>query len=140
MNTITVAVAELLKYKKESSENMAISIGENEHGKYMYFRVKESRGKSMPNYFLCLLNGDNEKLFQRIEHMKLIPGDLVSIEGSLDMYTDKLTKKSSFRILIKDIDYAVKRKKETPESTIKESSPVSIDLNEVDPFIKKVDY
>lgn len=145
MNSISLFSCEIINYSAEKKEGVILS--ENAYGKYVKFRLKESRYK-LPNFWLCIVN--DPSLVKKIGNMKLVIGDMVNVIGSIESYSDKEQKRTSYRIVVNEIDYAVKKmsgqnpskeadKEQKAEERNTPPTP-SIDLDDQNLFVKRVEY
>lgn len=143
MNTISLFSCEIVNYSAEKQQGVVT--GKNDYGTYLLFRLKEAYYKNI-NYWMCFCGDEN--LVKRICNMKLEAGDIVNVIGSVECYNDKAKQKTSYRIVISGIDYAVKKhpsKKNNEAEGPKEdlprpTAPVSIDLDDQNLFVSKLNF
>lgn len=115
MNTIQVSNCKVMEYSNANPVGFVKS--ENQHGKYVCFRIYEKQYKQKPIPWFCIANGG---LADKVEKMGLVPGDSVIVSGSVEQYLDKERNRESKRIIITNIDYNYdsmhKKEKENTEN------------------------
>lgn len=145
MNTISISNATVIEYS--NANPCGFIKKENQFGIYCCFRIMEKNYNSRPNLWLCIANNH---MAEKLEKMKLEPGDEVIISGTTESYDDVERNRESKRIIVYDIDYnyAAKKKNknkaqgssanETPAETPMSVSENTIDLDQCDLFQKEI--
>ena len=140
MNTIQISNAVVCNYSKDNPVGFVKK--ENEYGEYIVFRILERNYNEIPIPWMCFANNE---MVNRIERLKIKPGDQIIISGAVKVHVDKEKKKEIYRLIVSGIDYnycGMKEKKakpNTPTAEEVEKQVNNLNLDECDIFQSKVE-
>lgn len=141
MNTIQISNAVIVKYSKENPVGFVKK--ENNVGEYIAFRCLERNYNEISIPWMCFANGE---MINRIERLKLKPGDQIIVSGTVKVHVDKEKKKESYHLIISAIDYIYcgMKEKKPAENELKSNDEVekqvdNLDLDQCDIFQSKIE-
>ena len=137
MNSITITETSVIPFSKE--HQFPYMERENNHGKFVQFRVVEKRYKKRDNVWLMSCEGD---VMNQFLALNVRIGSNLFIIGEEETYMDMALRKESKYVKVHNVKYGnihVPDNKGHSSAEVPMDVPQEKEINEDEIFIKKID-